>query len=267
MSYWRYWQLDCAPFGTDAADRLFCGATVEEALARIDFLVSHRRRVGTLVGPSGVGKSRVLRHIASNRQGNPSVPNLCAIKTSMLGLKAGDLTCELAGRLTGGRVEHDPIQAWVRQSDFFAAASRENLHVVLLVDDAESCIVEAEGDLTRLLSKTFPLTIILAIESQLVGAVSRQLLDRTELQIELPGWEESQTAEFLAWTLQSLGRKEPIFTDTAVRRIQQLSMGVARRIVQLADLALVAGAVSQSDFVDADCIDQVAWELPKSNAA
>ena len=36
---------------------------------------------------------------------------------------------------------------------------------------------------------------------------------------------------------------------------------------QIADLALVAGAVQQAQYIDHDCIEQVAFELPRTAAA
>ncbi len=267
MTYWRYWQLNGTPFTSEATQPLFRGATVEEALARVEFLIGNRRHVGSLLGSSGVGKSSVLRYCAANPPISAEVPSVQTIRFSMLGMVPGELLTELATRLSGSRRAADTPTAWKTLCDYFQAASREGTQTVLLVDDTESSTAAAEADLNRLISMTFPLTIIFAVESQLASAVSRSLLDRAELQIELPGWEVTQTAEFLAWTCQRLGRQEPIFTDSAVESIQRLSRGIARRIVQLADLALVAGAVSQSDCVDADCIEQVALELPNSAAA
>lgn len=267
MTYWRYWNLSSTPFSGDASQSLFRGATVEEAVARIEFLVTNRRHVGSLMGPSGVGKSRILRYCASNPPVCQEVPNLQTSVMSMLGLSSGELISELATRLTGSRRIGDTQLAWKTVCDHFRASERDGSHTVLLVDDTESSTAAAEDDLSRLLSMNFPLTIIFAVETQLASAVSRSLFDRTELQIELPGWEIMQTAEFLAWTCQRLGRKEPIFTDDAVQQIQQRSHGLPRRIIQLADLAMVAGAVAQMDYIDGDCIEQVAWELPKSNAA
>ncbi|MCA9134678.1 MAG: AAA family ATPase [Planctomycetales bacterium] len=265
MTYWRYWQLNSAPFSSDSA--LFRGATVEEGLARIEFLIGNRRGVGSLLGASGVGKTSLLKHCAANPPAGAGIPNLEVMRISMLGMAPGELLCDVATRLLGGRRVPDAQGAWKTLCDYFQAASREGTQAVLLVDDTESCSAAAEADLTRLLAMSFPLTVIFAVESQLASAVSRNLFERSELQIELPGWETTQTAEFLAWACQSLGRSSPIFTDTAVERIQQLSFGIARRIVQLADLALVAGAVAQADFIDAECIEQVALELPKSTAA
>lgn len=265
MTYWRYWQLKSAPFTGESA--LFRGATVEEALARIEFLISNRRSVGSLLGASGVGKTSLFKYCIVNPLSGGDVPSLQILRVSMLGMSPGELLADLATRLSGARRPQDPQAAWKFVCDYFQAASREETQTVLLVDDTESCSAAAEADLMRLLAMSFPLTVIFAVESQLASAVSRNLFDRCELQIELPSWEVMQTSEYLAWLCESLGRSSPIFTDSAVERIQQLSQGIPRRIVQLTDLALVAGAVSQADCIDAECVDQVACELPKSNAA
>ncbi|MCC7337829.1 MAG: AAA family ATPase [Pirellulaceae bacterium] len=264
MTYWRYWQLSGAPF---SGSSFYRGATIDEALARIEFLVSNRRSIGSLVGASGVGKSRLLQYFAANPPISTDIPSLQMFRASMLGMSAGELLSDLAGRLAGRRCEQDAASAWSLICDYFQAARREGTQAVLLVDDCESATTAAEADLTRLLSMTFPLTVIFAVESRMISAVSRAIVDRCELQIELPAWDIMQSAEFLAWMSISLGRNTPVFTDLAVERIQELSQGVARRIVQLTDLALVAGAVAQADCIDADCIEQVAFELPKSTAA
>jgi general secretion pathway protein A len=265
VTYWRYWQLQGAPFTSETP--LFRGASVEEALARLEFLIGNRRSVGCLMGLAGVGKSSLLRHCAVNPPIGPEIPSLQMMRSSMLGMSPGELLFDVAARLTGSRRVADSQSAWKSLCDYFQAARREGTQTVLLVDDTESSSAAAEADLCRLLAMNFPLTVIFAVETQLASAVSRNLFDRSELQIELPGWEVSQTAEFLAWTFQQLGRTKPIFTDKAVDCVQQLSHGVPRRIVQLVDLALVAGAVAQADCIDEHCIEQVAWELPQSSAA
>ena len=267
MSYWRYWQLIGVPFAGDSIQNLHRGATVEEALARIEFLISNRRSVGCLIGPSGVGKSSILRHCAQNPPLIAEVPSLQVLRTSLLGMSEGELLRDLGTRLTGSRKLQNTATAWHVLCDYFQAASREDVQTVLLVDDTESSTSAAEADLNRLLSMAFPLTVVFSVESQLSSAVSRILFDRTELQIELPAWELEQTESFLKWAFEQQGRSESIFTPQAIKRIQELSRGVARRIVQLVDLALVAGAVAQVSIVDADCVEQVAWELPKTTAA
>lgn len=265
VTYWQYWNLSGVPFAQPK--ELFRGTTVEEALARIDFLVTNRRNLGVLLGPSGVGKSTLLRHYTDNPLTSEDVPNLQVLRANMLGLAAGELLADLAVQLCGSRRPLDAPSAWRSLCDYFQAASREGTHSVLLIDDTECSTVAAEAELARLLAMRFPMTVVLAVESQLSSAVSPNLLERSELQIELSAWDTSQTAEFLSWTFTRLGRRESIFTAAALERIQQLSRGIPRRIIQLTDLALVSGAVAQASRIDADCIDQVAWELPKSAAA
>lgn len=244
------------------------GPSVEEAVARIEFLINNRRSVGALLGVSGVGKSSILRHCHNFPPASADVPSLQVHRISMLGLQGGELIRQLAIWLSGNAsAVESPSDAWRVLCDYFRAAQREGVQTILLIDDTESSTANAEADLCRLLSMSFPLTVVFSVETQLVSAVSRSLIDRVELQIELPAWDFSQTAEFLIWNSRRLGRAEPIFTESAVQRIHQLSGGIARKIVQLADLALVAGAVSQSSYIDAECVDQVAWELPKTYAA
>ncbi len=267
MTYWRYWQLKGVPFSGDYSQPLFRGATVEEAIARIEFLISNRRSLGSLIGSTGVGKSSVLRFCSQNPPTGSELPNLQVLRTSLLGLQPSELLIYLASRLTGCRSTTNGVQAWNMLCDYFSAADREGTHTVVLIDDTESSTAAAEADLHRLLSMAFPLTLIFSVEKELMSAVSPLLFERAELQIELPGWEITQTNDFLMWTGQRLGRSQPMFTDEAVEKIQQLSLGRPRRIVHLADLALVAGAVSQMNVIDADCIEQVAWELPKTQAA
>jgi type II secretory pathway predicted ATPase ExeA len=267
MSYWRYWQLNGIPFGGNQGHPLFRGSTVEEAIARIEFLITNRRGLGLLVGPSGVGKSSVLRYCASHPPVSSEISNLSATRLSVLGLQSGELLSELATRWTGVRRGQSPTAAWSLICDYFQGATRERFQNVLFIDDAESCSTPAELDLARLLSNSFPLTVVVAAASETIRSISPWLFDRTDLQIELPGWEVVQIAEFLDWTGQRLGRQQPIFTSDAVEAMHQFSQGRPRRIVQLADLALVAGAVSQMDAIDADCIQQVAWELPRTSAA
>lgn len=264
MSYWRYWQLNSAPF---TGTTLFRGASVEEALARVEFLVSNRRAVGSLTGVSGVGKSAVLQYCVTNPPIGNDIPNLEMIRTSLLGMTSGELLVNLASRLSGQRRIVDSQSSWKLICDYFQAARREGTQTVLLIDDTENATTAVETDLTRLLAMRFPMTVIFAVETQMVSAVSRSIMDRCELQIELTPWDLTQTTEFLGWVCFSLGRSSPIFTDAAVERIQELSQGVARRIIQLADLSLVAGAVAQADCVDAECVEQISWELPKTTAA
>jgi type II secretory pathway predicted ATPase ExeA len=270
VSYWRYWNLEGAPFRNDGQQPLFQGETVEEALARIDFLVGNRRDLGLLTGPSGVGKSTLLRHVAKFPPRDINTPRVNCVRTSLIGLAAGDLFATLTRSLvdssiTAGRTEG--LAHWNAMQDYFHGAEREELQTLVLLDDAESATSEGELDVCRLLAGGFPVTVVLAVEDQAASIVRRSLIDRVDLQIDLPAWQEKQTGEFLRFALMNQGSTQSIFDSSAVAAIQQLSQGIPRRIVQIADLALVAGAVGQVDSIDQQIIKQATLELPKSFAA
>src|SRR3954468_12421802 len=72
----KHWGLDSWPFRTlPGAGQFYPTAGHNEALARIEHLVEGRRRLGALLGHSGVGKTLVLRVAAERlaRQGRAVV--------------------------------------------------------------------------------------------------------------------------------------------------------------------------------------------------
>lgn len=264
MSYWQYWGLTAAPLSSSGGQYFYRGQSVEEALARIEFVCGQRRKLATLLAAAGVGKTCLLNYLVSNPPRDSQRPLPTAIALSMLGLAAGDLPRELASRLSGQRIG-GTADAWSTLSDLFSASARSASQTLILVDDVESSSPEAEGDLIRIVraADDARVSLVLAIESHLASTVSRWLIERSYLQIELPVWDVAQTGGFLDFSLAKCGRREPIFTDAAVARLHELARGTARRIVQLADLALIAGAVSRAAHVDDSIIAQVAHELPK----
>jgi len=265
MSYWRYWNLNAAPFAEGDRDSFYRGQSVEEALARIEFVCGQRRKLATLVAGSGVGKTRLLNYLVANPPRESDEPQPRVISLSMIGLQQGELAERLASRLSGTRLPRRS-QAWSTLTDCFATSARGSGHTLLLVDDVESSSVEAEADLIRIVraADEARLSVVLAIDSHLASTVSRWLIERSYLQVELPAWDYHQTNHFLHYALARCGRSEPLFTEAAVVRLQELSRGAARRIVQLADLALIGGAVGQAKWIDEQIVLQVAQELPKS---
>ena len=74
-------------------------------------------------------------------------------------------------------------------------------------------------------------------------------------------WTESETSQYLKESVAKAGRAQPAFDERAVRRLFELSGGAPRKVNQLAQLALVAGAGQRLLQVDAATIDAVEEEL------
>ena len=74
-------------------------------------------------------------------------------------------------------------------------------------------------------------------------------------------WQANETADYLRRSLAEAGRQSPVFDEPAVAKLHELSHGIPRRVSQLADLALVAGAGRQLQQIDADVVESVYQEL------
>ena len=89
------WTCHDAPFSTKLdPKRFFMNAPQEEALARLHFLVDHRRRLGLLEGPAGCGKTMLMDIAGRIRQQGRQV-----VTMNLMGLDAGEFLWRLAAGL------------------------------------------------------------------------------------------------------------------------------------------------------------------------
>jgi type II secretory pathway predicted ATPase ExeA len=102
--------------------------------------------------------------------------------------------------------------------------------------------------------------VLVGRESQL-GVLGARLLSLAELRIDLEPWQAADTGGFLQQALAAAGGKNGIFTPAAVARLHQLSGGVPRRVKQLAELCLLAGAGAGAFSIDTAMVESVFREL------
>ena len=262
-TYRAHWNLRETPFPSGLAPKFFYQSpSHEEALARLEFLVEQRQRLGLLLGRSGTGKSLILDRLASNlRHGGAQVANI-----SLLGVGLHEFLWLLAAELgLNPDRKENPFSLWRSLIDRIAENRYQQLDTVILFDDADRALPEVLDHLVRLIQsdRGLPtsLVLVLAAPADHITRIGSRLLDLAELRIDLDPWEESDTGGYLISALAQAGRKTMLFTDAAVLRLHELSGGIPRRVNQLAALALVAGAGLQLTRIDADTIDSVYREL------
>jgi type II secretory pathway predicted ATPase ExeA len=260
---YSYWNLRESPFNGGTDPRYFYESTGhEEALARLHFLVDQRRRMGLLLGESGVGKSLVLEVFARQKRS----PMRQVVVTSLLGMTPADFLWQLAVRL--GR-DPAPTESlfllWRNVADQLAENRQQHVGTVLLLDDADEADPEVLQQVVRIAqTENKPqsrLTIVLAAQSRRVGNLGRRLLELADLRIDIEPWSEADTAAYLRWSLAQVGRTQPVFTGEALRQIYELAEGLPRRVKQLADMALVAGAGMEVNEIDTAVVESVFHEL------
>ncbi len=264
MSYLRHWKLPRSPFIIGANGRgMFTDGTTEEAMARSEFLVEQGKRLGLVIGPSGVGKTTFLKHFCKTRNSLSPRENLALID---LRSADGDM---LASRILSAI---DPCQdtplstqnCWSRINDHLFAESAIGHRTVLMLDNVHDVNDNVYQTISQLWSAQIPWCMLLSVDDDSIVNLPRWILDQCDLKIELPSWDLGQTADYFDFALDQAGGNGDIFNGQAITRIQELSDGIPRKIVQISELALVAGAVRKSEKVTSELVDQVCDEFTVS---
>jgi type II secretory pathway predicted ATPase ExeA len=261
--YTSHWGLKESPFyGESAMQFIEHSPPHEEALARLQFLVDNHRRVGLLTGASGSGKTLVLEVFFQRlrRRGLP------VAKIGLLGVEPAEMLLLLAAGLKlNPEPGASPVVLWRAITDRLIEHYYQKLETVILLDDADSADDRVLSQVARLArhdaSPQARLTLVLAGRGEKITRLGKNILDLAELRIDLEPWDQSDTANFLTDSIFRSGGKSPIFSDTAVSRLYELTQGIPRRAAQLADLALLAGAGANLRQIDADVVESVYHEL------
>lgn len=261
--YLSYWQLQKRPFGGGTTQPAYVpSSSHEEALARLHYLMESRGRLGLLLGAAGGGKTFLLDLLARQlRRVSASAPCF-----SLQGLSAHEMLWKLAIAFGGN---HDrtskSFDLWLQIDDQVAENRCQGISTVILLDDADVARRETLEHLVRLVrgEPGLPnrLTVVLAGRTDRISAIGRQLLELTDLRIDLASWEFADTENYVRQSLLSAGRKNPAFSAEALLRLHELSQGAVRRTALLADLALLAAAGEKLPLVDAHTVQAVYDEL------
>jgi general secretion pathway protein A len=251
-----HWGLNRSPFTASShpAD-YYPSSTQEEAQARLLYLVENGRRLGFLVGDTGIGKSEFFVAVARQlREKGCHVQRL-----NLTGLNDYELTWRLAtglGHLTTSTA--GPVEWWRGVADRLVSLRYQKMTTVILLDDVGSG-QGVDATISRLaLTDPHPearFTILLAGTFQEVELFDSKLHDLCELRIELEPWEHSETGTYVREALVRQGGGTGIFTDSALIRLHELSGGIPRRIRQLAEVALATGAAEGLSQIEPQVVE------------
>lgn len=261
--YLAHWQLHEAPYRNAIDPRYFFQSlTHEEALARLHFLIDGHHRAGLLLGDAGCGKSLVLEVLA----GELTRLGLDVAKFSVVGLDKTEFLARLAACWgLNPQPEQRACDLWRMLLDNIAAQHIEKHNSVILLDDVDEATPEVLAQVLRLTQTdvaTNPAaTLILAARRARVTQLGERLLELADLRVDILPWNVDDTQHYLEHGLARVGRHATTFTPEAVALLAELSQGVPRNTVQLAELSLIAAAGQELAAVDAATILAVYQEL------
>lgn len=261
--YTEYWGLHESPFRGSLDPRFyFNSASHDEGLARLQFVVENQRRLALMLGPGGSGKSLLLEVFARQLRSAGSQ----AVQLRLLGMDSHEFLWQITRQLGADLdPEASVSRIWRSLTDRLRVNRYQHINSVLLLDDVDEASSEVLTSITRLVTwEAAPesrLSIVLAAREGCLERIDRRLLELCELRIDILHWEYEDTAEYLKSALEKAGRKEPTFDVQAIARLHELTGGVPRRVRQLAELALLAGAGQELEHVDQHTIETVNQEL------
>jgi type II secretory pathway predicted ATPase ExeA len=271
MSYLQYWKLASAPFESNSAG-FFSGGSIEEAIARVTFLVTSRRRLGVLMGPTSVGKTLLLRNLRQPIASASASIRPQIVYQSLLGLNTREFFLSLARKLGEGLVgsgnssrfdasEQSVDDAWSRIQDVLLASVAARNHFVLLLDDVSLANPATLAGIHRILEANSPISCVLAVNSESLDLLPNSLQERCQLRIDLPAWDLGQTADYFDFAIGKSKGRPGLFEAQAITRIHELADGLPQRINRLAELTLVAGASKRIPRITSELTDQVFEEF------
>jgi type II secretory pathway predicted ATPase ExeA len=243
-------------------EQLYPTASLAEALARIEYLVEGRRRVGVLMGESGVGKSLTLK--AAARQLERQARSV--VQVDATAVSARELTWLVAWGLGAApRADTEVGRLWRLISDRVTENRLQQRHTVLVVDEAGQAGPDVASQLVRLAridtSAAARWTIVLASEPEQAARWNKSLRELVDLRIDLLAWSAEDTIGYVQMSLLEAGRMEPLFEDDAISMLHELTQGVPRQVMRLADFALLAGSIARRPTIDGVTIEAAYEEL------
>lgn len=262
-----YWGFAYWPFQRRIpTDGITTGTSHEEALARLLFVVDEQRRCASVIGLPGSGKSCLFQAAAkyARRQGR-----IC-LEIDASGMDGAEMLVQLAEQLHLDCQNHCVSFLWPRIQQQLANFRLVQQSVVLLVDNLDAADANCGQVLRRLISLSdaanASLTMLLSSRSQVANQAIREQIEMT---IELAGWSQSETADYVQAALHRAGASRVIFTNEALKLIHDFAGGIPAEVIRICDLTLLAAMADDRRQVDATVVEGALAEFcprPVSNA-
>lgn len=258
--YLNHFQLKQQPFSEHAAvSALWQDSRADEGLARLNYLVEHGT-LGLLLGPSGVGKSALLKRFLSH-----TCPRCETVYCHLTQLSSAGLLKLIATGL--GETPRRGKERLYEQ--IMERAARAEGALLLVFDEAHLLNSEALTDLRLLISSALevgpPLKILLCGQEPLRVALRRaqhaDLLNRVSVRFQMRPLSKEQTVRYIDFQLKQAGGDPQLMDDSVKYAIHDFTAGVPRLINNLATACLIQGAATGAARIDDDLFQQAAGEF------
>ena len=254
--------LSDPPFSLSPDPRYFyLSSQHRTTLSKTTYVIEQRQGLSVVFGDVGLGKTSVARRLYQIHQDREDclvaympTPHYKSAFQFLRGI------CTEFGIETKGYGE--PASLNSLQTFLLDALARE-YYVVLIIDEAQLLVGPQFELLRQLLNFELAdrklLQIVLPGQNQLRNKLrlKRALESRLATRSTLDPLDFPDTRAMIEFRLLVAGRRSPLFTDGALRRIFDYSRGIPREICRLGLNLLPAAIAAEANMIDANLVDQV----------
>jgi general secretion pathway protein A len=259
--YLEHFELKSQPFSEHAAvSALWQDGRMDEGLARLEYLLQCGQ-LGLITGPSGVGKSALLKRFLHGM-----LPQHCqALYCHFSQLPSTGLL-----KLIVTQLGETPRRGKERiYEQILERAARAEGTLLLVLDEAHLLGGETLTDLRLLISSALdvrpPLKILLVGQEPLRAVLRRaqhaDLVNRISVRYQLRPLNRDQTGHYIDFQLTHAGGDHKIFGDSVKAAIHDFTGGVPRQINNLATACLMQATARKVRRIDDDLLQQVVGEF------
>lgn len=248
--YEKYWNLKKKPFeNTPDPAFLYYSSQHQEALARLLYTVKERKGAAVLTGIFGCGKTvlaqALLKELTEDRYkfvliNYPLLSHvefLLAVVKSLGNVDSPTKKTEVLVNLVLDNLNTALLNNY-----------RDGKDSIIIIDEAhiieDAQIFESLRLLLNFqLPERFLLTLILLGQPELRERIeaNKQLEQRIAVKCHLNNLDLNDTISYINHRLNVAGRKEPVFTEEAMKSIYERTGGIPRRINRLCDICFLSG--------------------------
>ena len=265
--YLSHFGLREFPFSITPDPRfLYMSARHREALAHLVYGVGEHGGFVQLTGEVGTGKTSICRCLLEQLPSHVDIALILNPRVSPVELLA--LVCdELRIPYPAGTESQKELVD--RLHRHLLEAHGRGRRTVVIIDEAQNLaseVLEEVRLLTNLETTTDKLLQVILIGQPELAALLeeaklRQLAQRITARYHLEPLSRLETCAYVRHRLGVAGRRAPLFTPSALRRLHRETYGIPRLINAIADRALLGAYTREQSRVDAATVRRAAAEV------
>lgn len=256
-----HFNLECHPFAENPPIKwLLTDSRFEQALARMKFFLE-QGRLALITGPTGVGKSSLLRLVRQDMPQNRYTPLYLHLTSITSGAFLRLIVTQLgeAPRFGKDRLFLQIVER-IKKSD---------TQTVIIIDEAHLIPVQTLVDLRLLISTgidaDLPLKIVLSGQESLAAQLKRSsladLVNRINVRYHIKPLTREQTIVYIDHRLKCAGATDRLITPDAKNLIHDYAGGVPRSINNIATACLIHAGSKNITAIDESIVNETMTEF------